>query len=192
VGEKKKLFTVHKDLICASSKFFKAACSERWVEGKEKKVSLPEVEPEVFQNYVAWLYSGIYQLQACKENTGAVLDSGLDAVVDLYILGDVLDDICLRNKMMEIQACHDRQIPKVRTLNRLWKLTPPNSLIKKMYIEKLVQCVSREAFAKNLSHYPVELVQGVALSSLKRLETKNVKDFNAELDTFLELVPEDT
>jgi hypothetical protein len=69
VGEKKQLFTVYKDIICASSKFFKAACSERWVEGKEKKVLLPEVEPKFFQSYVAWLYSGNYQLQASKDDT---------------------------------------------------------------------------------------------------------------------------
>lgn len=93
---------VYKDVICASSKFFKAACSQRWVEGREKKVRLPDVEPKIFQSYVAWLYSGTYQMQACKDDPKEVVWSALNTAVELYLLGDVLDDICFRNKMMEI------------------------------------------------------------------------------------------
>lgn len=83
VGDKKQLFTVYKDVICASSKFFKAACSERWIEGKEKKISLPEVEPALFRSYVAWLYSGNYQLGVSKDDTVDAQDSALDTGVEL-------------------------------------------------------------------------------------------------------------
>lgn len=51
------MFLVHKDIICAKSKFFAAACSERWVEGKEKQVRLPEVDPTVFESHLSWVYS---------------------------------------------------------------------------------------------------------------------------------------
>jgi hypothetical protein len=51
-GEEEQQFTVHKDSICAKSKFFKAACSERWIEGKQKVVKLPDVTARDFQTYV--------------------------------------------------------------------------------------------------------------------------------------------
>jgi hypothetical protein len=44
-------FTVHKDLICANSKFSEAACSKLWAEGKEKVVRLPEVKVGTFEAY---------------------------------------------------------------------------------------------------------------------------------------------
>jgi hypothetical protein len=51
-GEEEQQFTVHKDSICAKSKFFKAACSERWIEGKQKVVKLPDITARDFQTYV--------------------------------------------------------------------------------------------------------------------------------------------
>lgn len=42
VGAGEERFTVHKDVICVKSKFFRAACSDRWQEGQEKVVRLPE------------------------------------------------------------------------------------------------------------------------------------------------------
>lgn len=45
-------FTVHRHLVCANSKFFKAACSKLWAEGEEKIVRLPEVKVDAFQAYL--------------------------------------------------------------------------------------------------------------------------------------------
>jgi hypothetical protein len=192
VGSQDDLFVVYKDVICVSSKFFKAACSQRWVGGKEKKVRLPEVEPKIFQSYVAWLYSGDYQMQACREDAEKVKHSALDAAIELYLLGDILDDICFRNKMMDVLVCHDlKRVPSTNTLRELWKRTPPTSPLRKMYIDRFILRVNREGFAQNLKGYPQELVQEIALSSLKRLETKTLKAFTAELVSFLEPVPED-
>lgn len=57
VGPKEEAFVVYKDLFSAKSKFFEAACSQRWKEGMEKTIRIPEAEPEVFRAYVAWVYS---------------------------------------------------------------------------------------------------------------------------------------
>src|ERR1700712_2937492 len=58
VGSNEQLFLVHKDVLCARSKFFRAACSERWMRGRGKKVTLPDVDPSVLQSYPGWVYSG--------------------------------------------------------------------------------------------------------------------------------------
>jgi len=78
VGPEEQPFVVYKDLICASSKFFKAACSKRWTEGQEKLIRLPEVEPKNFQGYVAWLCSGKYQPKASEGDGDDVIDEALD------------------------------------------------------------------------------------------------------------------
>jgi hypothetical protein len=59
VGAERKPFMVHKDKICAKSKFFRAACSEAyepWAAMDEKIVRLVEESPEHFEAYVKWIY----------------------------------------------------------------------------------------------------------------------------------------
>lgn len=192
MGSHKELFVVYKDVICASSKFFKAACSERWVQGKESKFFLLEVEPKTFQSYVEWLYSGNYQLPACKGDPMDVVLSALDAAINLYLVGDFLDDVHLRNHIMEALFIHRLgYLPHVKMLKNLWARTTPASLLRKIFVEKIVVCGSRETFAMNISKYPAELVQEVALSSLTRLGTKDAATSSSKLESFLEPVPED-
>lgn len=119
-------------MICASSKFFKAACLERWVQGKEPpKIFLLEVEPKVFQSYVEWLYSGNYQLQASEGDPMDVVHSALDAAINLYLVGDFLDDVYFRNHIMEALVIHRLgYLPNVKMLHILWARTTPASLRK--------------------------------------------------------------
>lgn len=56
IGSEERRFVVHKDVICSSSKFFKAACSANWKEGQEGIVRLPTAKPPVFEMYMDWLY----------------------------------------------------------------------------------------------------------------------------------------
>jgi hypothetical protein len=176
-------------VICASSKFFKAACSERWIERKTKKVSLPEVEPEVFQSYVAWLYSGHHHMEASKDDPVDLKDVALGKAVELYLLGDVLDDIRFRNKMMEIQTCQQdlNRLPNVPTMNKLWRRTTHTSPLRKMYTEMIIM----RFLAENVGSYSPELARDILVASLKQIETSTVKPFTSKLATFLEPVPED-
>ena len=192
VGAEGQPFSVYQDVICASSKFFKAACSERWVEGKEKKVSLPEVKPKHFQQYVAWLYSGNYQLQASQTDTAIAIGAAIETGLELYILGDVLDDIRFRNKMMENLANSDlRYFPHPATLCVLWERTPPTSLMRKMYVERLIMRADRKVVTALVKEYPTELIQQVVVESLLRIGVSTPEMFDAKVESFLEPVSED-
>lgn len=56
VGAEKKSYHVHKDIICCYSEYFRAAYNGRWKEAKEG-VTLEDVEVEVFNLFVHWLYT---------------------------------------------------------------------------------------------------------------------------------------
>lgn len=118
-------FTVHRHLVCANSKFFKAACSKLWAEGKEKVVRLPEVKLDAFQAYLVWVYTGkvVFNRQAPRHQ--------LRDTIDLYLLGDVLDDLLLRNTAMRTLVIHIpvwNVIPSVRLVNHIWASTPTDHL----------------------------------------------------------------
>ena len=155
MGPTEQLFVVHRDLICASSKFFKAACSTRWIEGQESKVRLYDVKPKFFQSYVAWLLSGHCQLRASEDDIRSVIEGTLDEALELYLLGDVLKDTRFRNKMMEIMVTTDvARLPTVDTLCKFWNRTPSNSMLRKMYVGRFMFEVNKKSFSKKHCSIP--------------------------------------
>ena len=51
-------FLMHKDLVCASSKFFRRALAPPFIEHETGIINLPDESPEVFRAFSDWLYSG--------------------------------------------------------------------------------------------------------------------------------------
>jgi hypothetical protein len=55
-SDKCKSFALHKTLVCKRSKFFRASLSGDWKESHERKVHLPEEDPDIFKFYIQSLY----------------------------------------------------------------------------------------------------------------------------------------
>ncbi|KAG9231899.1 hypothetical protein BJ875DRAFT_443654 [Amylocarpus encephaloides] len=59
VGREQRLFAAHEDVLCHSP-FFQAACRGQFMEATNKRVSLPDEEPEIFSSVLEYLYKGDY------------------------------------------------------------------------------------------------------------------------------------
>ncbi|KAI1616703.1 hypothetical protein EDD36DRAFT_143579 [Exophiala viscosa] len=58
VGESKQKFVADENLLCAASKFFRAALDKKWDKGQVKTVELGEETIAVFNVFIDWLNSG--------------------------------------------------------------------------------------------------------------------------------------
>jgi hypothetical protein len=56
VGPEKKRYSIHKDVICHHSEYFRTAYNGRWKEADEG-VTLDDVEVGIFNIFVHWLYT---------------------------------------------------------------------------------------------------------------------------------------
>ncbi|KAI4612467.1 hypothetical protein J4E80_007201 [Alternaria sp. BMP 0032] len=56
IGPEKKRYNIHKDIICHHSEYFRTAFNGRWKESDEG-VTLEDVEVDVFNVFVHWLYA---------------------------------------------------------------------------------------------------------------------------------------
>lgn len=56
IGSKRKIFQVHKALVCQSAPFFEKAFNGPFQEGQEGVMHLPEDNTESFSMFVHWLY----------------------------------------------------------------------------------------------------------------------------------------
>ncbi|KAF2814003.1 uncharacterized protein BDZ99DRAFT_364756, partial [Mytilinidion resinicola] len=53
-------WSLYESLLCQNSAFFRKELQGSFKEGKEKKLTLPDDEPEVFELFVQWLLTGGY------------------------------------------------------------------------------------------------------------------------------------
>lgn len=184
-------FTVHKHLICASSKFFEAVCSKLCAEGKEKVVHLPEVKVNTFQAYLVWVYTGKV---ITDTSTNGVLDEHpkrrLRSIIDLYLLGGVMDDLPLRNAAIRSLVNNITAwsvLPSLNQVNHIWASTPPGSRLRQVIVDVVMMRVSRSALEPHVTvDHPVEFLHSIAMASLKQLPTVSVGKFASGLDAYLE------
>ena len=106
VGPEKKLFAVHRDVICDRSPFFRAACSERWQQGS-KAIELLDDEPETFDTYLLCVYRNKINIGDLKsfgpeENKSeAEFEGNYNHLLRIYILADKLGDVVTTNMVIE-------------------------------------------------------------------------------------------
>jgi len=186
IGPEEQIFIIHTDVVCAKSRFFKAACSGRWKEGQEECVRLPDVKPEIFQCYVDWVYGGIFVAEG-------PVDNEVKMATSLYVLGDILDDIRLRNtalKALTSYACVERKHPSVGSIRRAWINTPSHSLFRKWIVDTTFFQLRREHFAQRISHYPAEMVQLIALKGMQQFQFLESNELRARLMEYVEVEDE--
>lgn len=126
---------MHKSLLVASSKFFRAALKEPWEESKGL-VELPKEDPKVFRVYVQYLYYGkIFSIL----DTTPSLETGAERIIlrKLYILGDRLQDENLRNSVMDAlgdKQSKDNKYPHSLAI-QTYANTPPGSPLRRFLVD---------------------------------------------------------
>ena len=164
---KEQRFTIHKDLVCASSKFFKVACSKRWAEGRAKQVRLDEVRTDTFRAYIVWVYAE--KITANKSTQADAKAAALDEfteMVDLYLLGEYLDDLRLRNAAMKALITNGKLwaiqlLPGL--VDHIWKSTLPDSFLRKLIVDATIwrglDPISASGFEQHSAEYPQNFLE---------------------------------
>lgn len=192
VGIDELRFTVHKDVVCAKSKFFQAACSNRWREGFQKIVRLPEVRrPDVFQMYVDWTYSGdlVFEDQISEKDV-------LTELIELYLLGDILDDVKLRNmtiRLLASQVATTDWIAGCGDYDLIWEHTTPNSSLRRWALDTLVALLSAEELENNVAKYPADLTQQIAVKLAHQRSNRMISndEYISKSQEYMESVDDD-
>lgn len=190
VGTEEERFVLHQDAVCAKSKFFKAACSKQWLEGQERIVRLPEAGAAIFQAYCSWIYSGELQELTCTAASD-VADGIAEckSLIKLYLLGDSLDDIALRNQMNVVlfKAMENQKKLVENGLIRLvWESTVPKSSMRGMIVDVFVSRHSCAQFAERVSDFPTKFVQEVAVAAMEARKTSAWKLVAKRLPQYVE------
>lgn len=80
VGQEQRIFAAHENVLCISP-FFQSVLQNQIMDSQNKKISLPDEEPEVFSSILEYLYKGDYYprlIHDKKRNTWELEPTGDD------------------------------------------------------------------------------------------------------------------
>lgn len=177
VGKWEHQFQVHRDIIRERSKFFEAAVSDdRWVEGQERLVRLPEIAPQAFSTYTHWIYRDQMSIHVFWQEDHPNIWREQQAYYEIYMLAEYLDDARLRVHILDViisKSLHWRKVPGFKFCDVIWDRTPKGSPLRTFVIDWKAQRESRSKFAKDVEEYPKEFLEEMAVYLMRHRTRKS-------------------
>ncbi|KAK5164049.1 uncharacterized protein LTR77_010140 [Saxophila tyrrhenica] len=152
-----------------SSAFFNAAFSGNWKEASTKVVHLPEVTPKTFRVYHEWICAGgepSFRLLPYCYNSSA-----LDAIVDAYILGDMLLDTDFRNALVDTAQkllAHCINLPLIRHAKSLYENVPRRCKMGELFADFWI--IAGPSLRNASEEMPMEFVGEIARACVKEMK----------------------
>ena len=116
-----------REIVKSKSTFFTAALEGGFAEGISKSVTLPDEDPDLFDNFVEWLYIGL--------DESAEWDGG--GLVLTWILGDRLGCLLMQDDVMcKLIKDNEKFHIEADTLQKVYELSTPESKIRRFVIDQ--------------------------------------------------------
>ncbi|KAH7317160.1 hypothetical protein B0I35DRAFT_434664 [Stachybotrys elegans] len=130
------LFSVHEELICKASPFFKKALGGEWTEAKSRSVRFKDHDASGFHIYLNWLYC--HTLPVRGKDQGGPGDTEYMELAKAYVLGDFLQHTSFKDAVLDAMGEKSRVSIKGR-----YNL-PSGPAIRTIYGNSLESCKGRK------------------------------------------------
>ncbi|KAF2234753.1 hypothetical protein EV356DRAFT_514890 [Viridothelium virens] len=145
VGPEAQRFVIHENALRSKSRFFEAALSKPWAEARERRVTLPDDDPEVFKLYVQWLYTDRIHCStplSSNRNGWDFIDE-MDLIIKAYCLGEKLQDVSFKDSLVDSFIAlrsleKDMWLPHLPITKFLWENTPKGSSMRRLVVDYYV------------------------------------------------------
>ena len=139
---KVQLFTIHKELLCNSSDFFKSTFNNHFIESETGCLELVAVDPMTFEVLYQWLYTG---------SVRDVVDFALESSIDIDLLWLRVFTMAHQYMVHALQeisyyyfrrAFHDshRVVPSVACVTELYESELPTNLVDMLKSYLVLHC----------------------------------------------------
>ncbi|EER25635.1 hypothetical protein D8B26_000046 [Coccidioides posadasii str. Silveira] len=190
VGESEAQFQAHKDLLCQKSPFFNGALTSDFKEAAEHAITLPEDDPDTFERFLQWVYSGTYVLSGIGSDEE--VDERYMQLAQLYVLADKLEVPALKHNIineMFLMKLSPGKPPQVDVISYVYENTRVRSPLRQLIVAWLVWHVDFEwyktANAMNFLPQCPEFAADLAVALARRFVDFNMLDpFTGSPDNF--------
>ena len=141
VGPEKKVYSVHKDLICSKIPFFGKAFQGTFNEALTGRMHLPDVSSQAFDLIVYWLYHDTlpHKIYHKSEEYDTNVED-IDAELQVYIAAESWCSVSLQNTFMDyiVDALNEAQLYYgIQAINAVYRHTHANSPIRKFLVARI-------------------------------------------------------
>lgn len=186
VGSEAKRFVLHERPLRTNSRFFEAALNKDWKENAEKKVSLPEETPPLFEIYALWTYTGRLftedKTQSMEPN-----QYPYTTLAKLYIMGSRLQDQHFQDAAIDailseskIQRSGQSYLPSHEVIPIIYENTLPGDCARRLMVDICVRNRFTNHIKTDRGETYLQFAADVALATLsenfRRNEIKIVED----------------
>jgi hypothetical protein len=177
--------------------------SRDWKEAQEKRISIPDTDPETLEAYLNWVYSRQVTLskgqELCDNCSKAESTSDNCTVIltlelaKMHTLGDYLVDLQFCNAIADLLApavCKAVTVPRIEAVEWIWERTARDCPLRDYCLEMWKFVLSKEATHKQLENvlskvpkaFVVDLL--ILVGDRHKAELKN--DFTTQLKRLAE------
>lgn len=176
VGQTPKIFQVHGAILCTSSNFFRKVLKPEWTalreENKPIELTDPEDDPETFTIYVHWLY--YKSLPGSLK--GKPSSDQMGRLVDAYLLGEKLMDVCFKNAVLAAiiaSFCHaprsERRFPRTSDIEAIYERTTPSSTLRALMVDLWVYVAhTSTGWMRDVENVPRDFLIDVTKAMIKK------------------------
>jgi len=148
VGAEHRVFTVHKDLLYASSDYFTKALREPSKGASDRSLEALEHKSQTFETILLWLYTG-----SIFESDETINDVSFNDLVDMYIFAEKYFFPKLQNGLIDliIQKCDPRKKKYITPSDgNLYGRTISGSMLRKLVVHIVANfnlpCMSMKSY----------------------------------------------
>lgn len=173
VGSIQKSFKVHPTILINNSLYFRSMlASGNFKEAHEKVARLSTVEPALFQVYVTYIYSGDFSITQQGTNEEWTDENDPDGttrfhvLVKLYALADYLQDLCLKNKIIDSMIDPTQNIgngTSIMSVELAFETTPANSALCRLIVDTNLSCCNPETLEKDWDSLPEAYIRALTI-----------------------------
>lgn len=147
MGAEEQCFNIHASVLTASGQFFKSVLKNEWAKMGNGTVHLRDLDSEIFNIYVQWLYSDRLAAKIKMVGSGVVKENAYDPLVKLYALGERLNDAKFQDTIISAiirlsREVNDRNVswyPSETAVNTIYENTTRKSPAKRLMVDFYVR-----------------------------------------------------
>lgn len=176
--------------------------SHDWKEAEEKRINIPDTDPETVEGYLNWIYTKQITLadvdnpyKECRNNGSipheCIVWLSLE-LTKMYIFGDYLNDLQFCNAIVDLlraspQSCKTRPIADPDAVAWVWERTAIDCPLRKYCLEVWTLGSSLEWFPPIFQNYseilPKQFIIDLLVSIGKQYKIEIKRDFQAQKES---------
>ena len=123
---------MHKDILCRSAPYFKAALEGGFKESKDQVLELPDDDPTAFSHFQLWLYTG-----NILESHKSAKDIDWRVLISIYLFGDVRGIPGLQNETIDVFIDKNKAMNVIPhdNLNLIYEKTLDGSPLRELMVD---------------------------------------------------------